>query len=174
MKPRFSVIASFTLSMVLATFSLLAAQEEAAKPETVAAPEALSARSVESIEMSRTKTWTPSDPAKKTGALVVIRLPAGGFATEEFALAYKAGQKTVKGKKVDVMGKAVSRGYSTGGGWAVTDEEGKGFKLFTGNPVTDIDFLFEIPKTVSEVTLLYKGKPAGKPVAVRAGENKPN
>ena len=169
MKSRFSVIASLTLSMALATVHSSAAQEkEAAKPGTIAAPEALSARSVESVEMSRTKTWTPSDPAKKIGALVVIRLPAGGFATEEFALAYKAGQKTVKGKKVDVMGKAVSRGYSTGGGWAVTDGEGKGFKLYTGNPVTDIDFLFEIPKAVSEVTLLYKGKPAGNAVAVQS------
>lgn len=169
MKPRFFVTASFTLSMALATVPHLAAQEkEAAKPESVAAPEALSARAVKDVYMSRTKTWTPSDPAKNTGALVVIRLPAGGFATEEFVLTYKAGEKTVKGKKVDVKGRAVSRGYSTGGGWAVTDEEGKGFKLFTGNPVTDIEFLFEIPKTVSEVTLLYKGKPAGNPVAVQS------
>lgn len=169
MKSRFFVAASFALSMVLATVPSVAAQEkEAAKPESVAAPEAVSARAVANVEMGRTKTWTPSDPANKTGALVVIRLPAGGFATEEFALAYKAGEKTVKGKKVDVMGKAVARGYSTGGGWAVTDEEGKGFKLFTGNPVTDIDFLFEIPKTVSEVTLLYKGKPAGNAVAVQS------
>lgn len=167
MKPRFSVTSSVTLSIVLAAAPALAVQE-AAKPESVAAPEAVSARAVANVEMGRTKTWTPSDPAKKTGALVVIRLPAGGFATEEFALAYKAGEKTVKGKKVDVMGKAVARGYSTGGGWAVTDEEGKGFKLFTGNPVTDLDFLFEIPKTVSEVTLYYKGKPAGNPVAVRS------
>lgn len=167
MAPRFSVTSSLTLSMVLAAAPALAVQE-AAKPESVAAPEALSARAVENVDMGRTKTWTPSDPAKKTGALVVIRLPAGGFATEEFALAYKAGEKTVKGKKVDVMGKAVARGYSTGGGWAVTDEEGKGFKLYTGNPVTDIDFLFEIPKTVSEVTLLYKGKPAGNAVAVQS------
>lgn len=167
MAPRFSVTSSLTLSIVLAAAPALAVQE-AAKPESVAAPEALSARAVENVDMGRTKTWTPSDPAKKTGALVVIRLPAGGFATEEFALAYKAGEKTVKGKKVDVMGKAVARGYSTGGGWAVTDEEGKGFKLYTGNPVTDIDFLFEIPKTVSEVTLLYKGKPAGNAVAVQS------
>ncbi|HZI66248.1 MAG TPA: hypothetical protein VFF17_06755 [Thermoanaerobaculia bacterium] len=165
MKPRFSVTSSLALSMVLAAAPALAVQE-AAKPGTVAAPEAVSARAVANMEMSRTKTWTPSDPEKNTGALVVIRLPAGGFATEEFALAYKVGEKTVKGKKVDVMGKAVSRGYSTGGGWAVTDEEGKGFKIFTGNPVTDLDFLFEIPKTVSEVTLLYKGKPAGNTVAV--------
>ncbi|MDQ5873555.1 MAG: hypothetical protein M3547_15275 [Acidobacteriota bacterium] len=124
---------------------------------------------MERIEMGRSDTWKPSDSDKKTGALVVIRLGPGAFATEEFALRYKVGEKTVKGKKVDVMGKAVCQGYSTGGGWAITDKDGKGFKLFTGNPTTDLDFLFEIPRTVSEVTLLFKGKPSGKAVPVEAG-----
>lgn len=157
---RIFVIALVAVSAgLVASSPLVAKQSEAKEPERVAAPPvALTARSVGRIEMTRRDTWTPRDPEKNTGALVVIRFGQGAFATEEFALSYKVGEK---------LEKAVCRGYSTGGGWAITDEEGRGFQLFTGNPVTDIDFLFEIPKGVAEVTLLYKGNPTGGPVPVK-------
>jgi len=161
MKLRIIALALVAVLTGLSMASPLGAvQSGAEEPEKSAAPpEALTAQAVGRIEMSRSKTWTPSDPEKNTGALVVIRLGRGAFATEEFALTYKVGEK---------MEKAVCRGYSVGSGWAITDEEGRGFQLFTGNPTTDLDFLFEVPKTVAEVTLLYKGNPTGKPVPVRA------
>ncbi len=169
MKPKVFAIAPLAILTVLLTVSPLSAQEKVAeKSETaVATPKAISARRVEKIEMTRRDTWIPKDPEKKTGLLVVIQLGPGAFATEEFALTYKIGEEMVRGRRVDVMEKVVCRGYSVGGGWAITDEEGKGFKLFTGNPTTDLDFLFEVPKTVSEVTLLYKGSPTGKPLSVK-------
>ena len=146
--------------------SLVAQEKEGQKAEGAAAqPQALSARMVERIRMTQQETWTPSDPERRTGALVVVRLGPGAVATEEFTLTYK-----VSASSRGETGKAFCRGYTVGRmGWAITkDEQGKGFQLFTGNPTTDVTFLFEIPKSVSEVTLLHKGKPTGAPVPVKA------
>ncbi len=129
-------------------------------------PEAVSAAAVEEIRMSRAKNWTPSHP-EKIGVLVVIRLPLGSYGTEDLSLAY--GSTSAKNPKAKgSSNRAPALGYATGGGWAITDGKGKGWKLSTGKPSTDLKFLFEVPKGTSEVTLLYKGKPAGAPLTVSA------
>ncbi len=146
-----------TLTALLVSGPSIAQQKEPPRgDQAVALPEIGSVNVVEEHRMSSTFTWKPSDPQHKAGALTIIRVGPGPYDTQEFALSYK-------GKK-GTMEKSLCRAYRLGRStWATMKEEGMGFRFFTGNPTTDIHFLFEIPKNATEVVLLYKGKAAGPP-----------
>lgn len=130
-------------------------QDEPAK--STIAPEALSAEFVDHVSMGN-KTWEPPDPSKNIGVIVVIKLvPNTSYRTEEFALVFKS---------LDQEKKAICRGYSAGM-WFLTNEEGEGWVFSTGGKAAEIEFIFVIPKDVSEVRLSHKGQLTGKTIKIK-------
>lgn len=134
--------------------SPLTAQE--AVPPDPTTLSVVSARLVESIAMPRHR-WLPPDPQTQSGLLLTIRLPThAAFSTEDFKVVYErpGGQAT-----------SVCRGYAMSMGWLIADEEGKGWKLFTGGKVADVPFLFVVPTDVGDVTLRLRDQQVGAPLA---------
>lgn len=134
--------------------------------EAPARPEGVDASVQKSIQMSQNKYWTPSEPAKNVGVVITIRLvPKGTFKPEEFAL--KFGEPKDKNT-------APCIGYTSAGMWFVSKDEQQpltGMTLYMGEKAAEIPFLFVVPKEATEVTVLYKGEPAGKPLALKGGKS---
>jgi hypothetical protein len=146
MKRSFAALLSVALTM---GFCLAAWGQDAP-----AGTEGITASVKNSIRMSDTKHWTPSQPEKNIGIVVHIRLaPNAAFRSEEFAVTF------------GVKNTAPCIGYTSAGVWFVSKDEKeplRGMSLYTGEKAAEVPFLFVVPKDVTDVTVLYKGKPAGK------------
>jgi hypothetical protein len=128
--------------------------QESKRLEAEAVPEPVSARLVSQIDMGRAN-WRPPDPSSQMGLVLRIRIPKGSYRSEDFKVAYKG----PKGEEV-----AACLGYSMSMGWLISEDALKGWSLHFGNPVTELPFLFVVPKDVAEITLKFRGKTSGNPL----------
>lgn len=151
MKRLFCAVLSFVLALGICV--------SAWAQDTPAGTEGVSASVQNAIRMSNTKTWTPSQPDKSVGVVIKIRLaPNAAFHSEEFAVTF--GDKNT----------APCIGYTSAGIWFVSKDEKeplRGMSLYTGEKAAEVPFLFVVPKGVTDVTVLHKGKPAGKALALQ-------
>jgi len=155
MKRAISVVALVWFSLIF----LYSAQAQ-----TAAKVQVLSTEVVDELRSSITnETWTPADPSKNKGITVSLRLRSGfAYKADDFALAFKSSDIE---QKVKVIGKNAS----PPDGW-LFGEQGAKWVSFTsdeGPPTIDEELLFLVPIEVKEVTLMYKNKAVGKPIAIK-------
>ncbi len=167
MKRMILVVTVVWFSLML-LFTVEVQGQETRQPtdaQTTEQVQVLSTRVVTELTSSITsEIWTPADPSKDKGIALSVRLARGfDYSAKDFTLAFKSSDKEQK-----VM--AVGHTAIPPGGWLFA-KEGTEWSFFPGKmegkPTIDMGLLFVLPLEVKEVTLMYKDKAVGKPVALK-------